>query len=179
MNYVDPPSISYQTTTNKQPFVDGFAVDLGFRNFFDSNFGLGARGGLFSNSTDFWEVVNLPGFPPQNARATTQIYDLQVEGLYRYYPSQNAKTYLYGGLGVGLSLIDQTQYYSKETRNRTVTGSFLSFRPFVGVVAPLWERLHFYAETGYCQSEGSISEGTLSLSRFQIMTGLYFRLNAF
>lgn len=179
MNYVDPPYTIYQTTTNKQPFVDGIGVDLGFRNYFESNFGFGARGSLFSNKADFWEVVNLPGFPPQKARATTQIYDLHLEGMYRFYPSEKFKTYIYGGLGLGLSLIDQTQYYSKDIRTRTVSGSFFSFRPFVGVVAPIWERLHYFAETGYCQSEGSISEGTLSLSRFQIATGLYFRLNAF
>lgn len=179
MNYVEPPFTVYQTTTNNQPFLDGYSVDLGFRNFFDSNFGIGAKGSLFSNKGNFWEVVNLPGYPPQKAWASTKIYDFHVEAMYRFYPSNRFRTYLYGGLGLGISLIDQTQYYTKDTRTRNVSESAFSFRPFVGVVAPVWERFHFFAETGYCQSEGSISEGTLSLSRYQVSAGLYLRLNAF
>jgi len=170
------PNLRTQTTNESSPFKSGFLTELGFRYYFGGNFGIGAKGSLFINSAEF---INLSDTYRQESKANTKIYNGQVEGLYRFYLSQSAKSiFVYSGLGLGVSIIDQGQTYSVG-RNTSVNEAFFAIRPFAGIQIPVWDILHVYAETGYNYSQGKISAGTLSLSQYLVTAGIQIRLNEF
>jgi len=175
------PNFKSQTTNKPEPFRNGFHAELGFRYFTESNFGFGAKGSLFVNSANFLDTSgsnqNLNISKP--AKAMTNIYNGNIEGLYRFYLSKTNKSiFVYGGLALGISIIDQEQSYTVD-RKTTVNSSFFSTRPFAGIQIPVWDVIHVYAEGGYNFSQGKISSGTLSLSKYQIVAGIQIRLNEF
>lgn len=184
--YVDA-SIVNKTTNKSDPFINGFFSELGFRYFTKSNFGVGVKGSLFLNSGTF---LDSSGYDPiknnstnpyyaQNAAASTSIFNGNIECIYRYYLSEASKSiFVYGGLGLGMSIINQDQNYSAGRKTR-VDNTFFSVRPFVGIQIPVWDIIYVYAETGYNFAQGKISAGTLSLSQYQASAGIQIRLNEF
>jgi len=86
---------------------------------------------------------------------------------------------LYGSLGIGWGIIDQTQNYARANRETNVNERFLLIRPAIGVNVPIWDRFHFHSEVGYGYSQGKIPSGTLSLSQAQLSIGIHYRLNDF
>lgn len=161
-----------RSTDSDKPFRNGFVVDFGARYFFPSNIGLGLKTSTFINTSDFIEG-------PNNASQNTYIAYGMLEGLYRIYFSESLKQgFVYGGLGVGLGYISQTQEY-RYSRVTDVSETFFAVRPMVGINVPIWDVVHGYGEAGYGFSQGKISDGTLSLSQFQITLGVHIRLNAF
>lgn len=155
----------------------GFSLDLGLRYFFDTNFGIGLRSNAFFNKVDFVELNSLE--TTETSSANTRIGSGNLEGIYRLYFSKSKKEgFGYGGIGLGFSLINQEQNY-RGGRKTDVNQAFFMARPFVGVNIPIWDRIHFYGETGYQFSQGEISDGTLSLSQLGITVGVHIRLNDF
>lgn len=169
----NPPVFSYQSTTNKNPFVNGATIDLGFRHFFPNKFGIGVRTGLFVNNRSFTE----DNTPFNKADQNTYIYQGTVEGLYRHYLSTEKTSFVYGSLGLGWSYLNQVQKYKSGTTE--LEEGFFALRPAIGINLPAWDVVHLYAETGYLFSQGSTSNGDLSLSQFQISAGVQIRLNSF
>jgi len=164
---------NYRTTVDPDPFRFGLHAEAGVRYYLDNNFGIGAKGSLFYNSAKFIE-------PLGKATASTNIVGGYVEGLYRYFFNKTEqKTFLYGSLGLGVSILDQEQKYETANRTTSVSSTFFAVRPALGINIPIWDIFHFYAETGYNFSQGKISDGSLSLSQFQLAGGIHIRLNSF
>jgi hypothetical protein len=167
--------LKFQTTDEDAPFKDGLVVNFGFRYFLKNNIGLGLRGNWFHNSADFREK----SFFSNPADASTNIYSLMPEISYRKYFSDEDKAgFLYGCLGLGFSYQLQQQNYRFD-RITNINQGFFAARPSLGVNVPLFDLFHFHSEVAYQFSQGKISDGTLSLSQFQISAGLSIRLNAF
>jgi len=169
----NPPVQTYISTTDKSPFENGVTVDLGFWHFFPNQIGIGIRTGLFINNSPFVEQ----NIADNKANQDTYIYQGTVEGLYRHYLSTEKSSFLYGSLGLGWSYINQVQKY-RYSRTELEEG-FFTARPAIGINVPLWDVVHFYGETGYVFSQGSTTNGTLSLSQIQISAGVHIRLNSF
>jgi len=172
-NSTDLPVIYYQSTTDKSPFVNGVSIDLGFRHFFPNQFGIGLRTGLFANTSRFVEQLNAS----KKANQETYIYQGTLEGLYRYYFSSSKSSFVYGSLGLGWSYLNQVQKYRFSTTE--LEEGFFALRPAIGINLPVWDVVHLYGETGYLFSQGSTTNGDLSLSQFQISAGVQIRLNSF
>lgn len=168
----NPPVFSYQSTTNKNPFLNGVSIDLGFRHFFSSQFGIGLRTGLFMNNNPFIDDSS-----KSNASQSSYIYQGTVEGLYRHYLSNDKTSFIYASLGLGWSYLNQVQKYRYSTTE--LEEGFFAFRPAIGINIPVWDVVHLYGETGYLFSQGSTTNGDLSLSQFQISAGVHIRLNSF
>ncbi len=172
-NSTDLPVIYYQSTTDKSPFVNGVSIDLGFRHFLPGNFGIGLRTGLFLNNEPFFVQKN----PGEKAKQNTYIYQGTVEGLYRHYLTTKKTSFVYGSIGLGWSILNQTQKY-RNTETQYEEG-FFTFRPAVGINVPVWDVVHLYAETAYSLAQGKVTAGNLSLSQFQVSAGVQIRLNSF
>lgn len=171
----------HKSYDDANPLRTGICFDLGGRYFLNDNFGIGLRGNYFANMVDFLELDTTGSLFKANnpSSATTRIGSGCVEALYRlYFSSSKKEAFVYGGLGIGLSFINQEQKYRYD-RKTLVNESFLMARPFIGINVPVWDVVHFYAESGYQYSQGKISDGTLSLSQLGITAGVHIRLNAF
>lgn len=169
-NLQNSPTYS-RSTTYDSPLRNGFVIDFGGRYFFEKNFGVGLKSTFFLNSSDFKQGEN-------DASQSTMISHGMIEGLYRIYFSKSLKQgFAYGGIGIGAGYIDQTQKYRYSLTN--VNETFFAVRPMIGLNMPIWDIIHGYGEVGYGFSQGSIPDGTLSLSQFQFTAGLHIRLNPF
>lgn len=161
----------FRSTDTDSPFKDGFLLDFGARYFFEKNIGIGLKSNFFLNNGDFLQNAD-------KATQSTLISYGMIEGLYRIYFSESLKQgFVYGGIGLGVGYIDQTQNYRYSKTN--VNESFFAVRPLVGINVPIWDVLHWYGELGYGFSQGNLPDGTLSLSQFQASVGVHIRLNPF
>ena len=175
------PNYLYPSTDYKYPHRYGFCVELGLRYFPESmnGFGLGFRGNGFLRKSDFQEVFSIPTQQTtNNAVARTQIFDGMGEVIYRRFLQPEKNSFVYGCLGVGYSYILQEQAYRYDRKTELSTG-FFAIRPSAGFNTELADYICLYTEAGYTFSQGSITTGTLSLSRFQLMAGVQFRLNPY
>lgn len=171
----------HKTNDDANPLRGGLSLDFGGRYFINDQFGFGIRGNYFLNKVDFLEMdTSGAPFKSNNASsAITRIGSGCVEGIYRLYFSKSKKeAFAYGGLGLGLSFINQEQSYIYD-RKTIVNQTFFMARPFAGINVPAWDVLHFYFETGYQYSQGKITDGTLSLSQVGVTAGVHIRLNPF
>jgi hypothetical protein len=162
----------YPSTDNESPFKDAIVFNLGFRYFMKNNIGYGFRGNFMTQSADFKDLATNP------ASVSTLILGFFPEVSYRQYLTSNKDIFAFGCLGVGYSYQIQEQSY-RFNRITNVNQGFFAVRPSLGLNIPVFDLFHFHAETAYQFSQGKISDGTLSLSQFQVSAGISIRLNPF
>lgn len=174
----NPIQTKYITTNDPDPHQNGLVLSLGLRHFFPKNFGLGIRFGLFYNNASFVDINSGFAGGKDNASATTFIGSGLVEGLYRIPLFQDKDGAIYGGLGIGSTYINQNQEYRYD-RTTNIGQAFFAARPVLGISYPVWDIFHINTEVAYLYSEGTIPDGSLSLSQIQWLAGIHIRLNSF
>lgn len=174
----NPIQTKYITTKDPDPHQNGVVFSLGLRHFFPKNYGLGIRFGLFYNNAEFLDINS--GFVGSKDKAdvTTLIGSGLIEGLYRIPFFSDKDGAVYGGLGLGTTYINQNQQY-RYNRTTNISQAFFAARPAIGVSYPVWDIFNINTEVAYLYSEGTIPDGSLSLSQFQWLAGIHIRLNSF